>query len=80
MILEYVLEGDNRTDALLLASAVAKCLQKDLGITGDGKSMTDTSFIIVSLNIYLSALEPWKEPASWKQGLFGSAHDNSLFG
>lgn len=55
VILEYVLEGDNRTDALLLASAVAKCLQKDLGITGDGTSMTGTTFDIVSLNVRLQS-------------------------
>lgn len=36
VILEYVLEGDNRADAALLASALARSLSKELGITGNG--------------------------------------------
>jgi len=59
VVLEYVLEGDNRDDAKLLASAVAKALQQELGVTGS---------------------EPWKEPTSWRFGLFGSEHDQTLFG
>ncbi|KAG8979635.1 hypothetical protein FRB93_010008 [Tulasnella sp. JGI-2019a] len=59
LILEYALEGDNRDDARILAGAVARCLQKELGITGQ---------------------EGWREPSSWKEGLFGTTHDQTLFG
>jgi len=59
VILEYVLEGDNRADAKTLASAVARCVQKEFGVTGN---------------------ERWREPLSWREGLFGSAHDQALFG
>lgn len=59
VILEYVLEGDNRADAALLASALSRSLHKELGMTEN---------------------ERWKEPPSWQQGLFGTAHDQSLFG
>ncbi|KAG8995012.1 hypothetical protein FRB90_000288 [Tulasnella sp. 427] len=59
VILEYVLEGDNRADAAILASALARSLQKELGISGE---------------------EPWIEPPSWQEGLFGAALDQSLFG
>ncbi|KAG8921661.1 hypothetical protein FRC02_012438 [Tulasnella sp. 418] len=59
VILEYVLEGDNRSDAKILAGTVAKVLLRELGISSD---------------------DEWKEPPSWKQGLFGSSHDQSLFG
>jgi len=58
-ILEYVLEGDNRYDARLLAAAIAKSLKKDLGAIPD---------------------DQWREPASWRGGLFGSNHDQALFG
>lgn len=37
VILEYVLEGDNRADAQMLATAVAKVLQKELKVSGAGK-------------------------------------------
>lgn len=37
VILEYVLEGDNRLDAKILASTAARCLQKELGISGSGE-------------------------------------------
>ncbi|KAG8884398.1 putative choline transporter, neither null mutation nor overexpression affects choline transport [Tulasnella sp. 331] len=40
LIIEYVLEGDNRADARILAGAAAKCLQKELGTSGQGAFMT----------------------------------------
>ena len=55
-VLQYVLEGDNRQDAYLLAGVVAK-----LVFAGD------------------SDIE-WKQPESWKEGLFGTPHDQALFG
>ncbi|KAJ7647118.1 PAC2 family-domain-containing protein [Roridomyces roridus] len=53
-ILQFVLEGDNRADAALLASAVVAVL--GLNVTG------------------------FKEPRSWKQGLFGAPPDQTLYG
>ncbi|KAJ6596659.1 PAC2 family-domain-containing protein [Mycena sp. CBHHK59/15] len=53
-ILQFVLEGDNRADAGLLASVVAKILGHTIG--------------------------DWKEPRSWKQGLFGAPPDQTLYG
>ncbi|KAJ7497511.1 PAC2 family-domain-containing protein [Mycena latifolia] len=53
-ILQFVLEGDNRADAALLASVVVAVL--GLGIGG------------------------FKEPRSWKQGLFGAPPDQTLYG
>jgi len=54
VVLQYVLEGDNREDAYLMATIVARVLG-------------------------LQEFE-WKEPRSWKQGLFGAPHDQTLFG
>lgn len=56
-IVQYVLEGDNRGDAHLLATIVGKVLGVD-DCAKDG----------------------WKEPQSWRQGLFGTGHDNTLYG
>ncbi|KAJ7079132.1 PAC2 family-domain-containing protein [Mycena belliarum] len=53
-ILQFVLEGDNRADAALLASAVIAIL----GLRIDG----------------------FREPRSWKQGLFGAPPDQTLYG
>lgn len=36
LILEYVLEGDNRADARILAGASARCLQEELQMAGQG--------------------------------------------
>ncbi len=55
-LLQFVLEGDNRTDATFLAGVVAKLLNFD------------------------SSISEWKQPASWKDGLFGTPHDDTLFG
>ena len=55
-ILQFVLEGDNREDAALMASAVNQLL---------------------GLKISPSQ---WKHPESWNQGLFGTPHDQSIFG
>ncbi|KAF8317982.1 hypothetical protein DL93DRAFT_2076539 [Clavulina sp. PMI_390] len=54
-ILQYVLEGDNREDAVMMATIVARAI----GITEEFA---------------------WKEPSSWRQGLFGAPHDQTLFG
>ncbi|KAF9506188.1 hypothetical protein BS47DRAFT_1353020 [Hydnum rufescens UP504] len=54
LILQYVLEGDNREDASLLATIVARVIG--------------------------SQPFAWKEPESWMQGLFGTPHDQTLFG
>ncbi|KAF7428291.1 hypothetical protein PC9H_007512 [Pleurotus ostreatus] len=55
-LLQFVLEGDNRADARMLASAIAKILDVDTRIS------------------------EWQEPSSWKQGLFGGPHDQTLYG
>jgi proteasome assembly chaperone 2 len=55
-LLQFVLEGDNRQDALMFASAIAKVVGMD------------------------SHIKDWKQPISWNQGLFGSPHDQSLYG
>ncbi|KAJ7772577.1 PAC2 family-domain-containing protein [Mycena maculata] len=53
-ILQFVLEGDNRADAALLASVVVAVLGLNVG--------------------------GFKEPRSWKQGLFGAPPDQTLYG
>ncbi|KAG1746147.1 hypothetical protein EDB19DRAFT_1894287 [Suillus lakei] len=53
-LLQYVMEGDNRSDAQLMAAVVSKVLQIDV------------------LN--------WKQPSSWGHGLFGTPHDQTLYG
>ncbi|KAJ7859695.1 PAC2 family-domain-containing protein [Mycena leptocephala] len=53
-ILQFVLEGDNRADAALLASVVVAVLGLSIG--------------------------GFKEPRSWKQGLFGAPPDQTLYG
>jgi len=54
-IMQYVLEGDNREDAVMMATITARAL----GVTEQFD---------------------WKEPSGWKQGLFGTPHDQTLFG
>ncbi|KAH9176311.1 PAC2 family-domain-containing protein [Lactarius sanguifluus] len=53
-LLQFVLEGDNRSDASLMASVTAK---------------------VLSLEV-----PAWREPSSWQQGLFGTPHDQTLYG
>lgn len=53
-LLQFVLEGDNRADAGLFASVIAKVLDKDI--------------------------LQWRQPGSWKAGLFGTPHDQTLYG
>jgi len=53
-ILQFVLEGDNRVDAGLLASVVTKVLGKEVA--------------------------QWRQPGSWGSGLFGTPHNQSLYG
>jgi len=53
-LLQFVLEGDNRSDASLMAAVVAK---------------------VLSLEV-----REWKQPFSWQQGLFGTPHDQTLYG
>jgi len=55
-LLQFVFEGDNRADANILASVVAKVI-----------------------GVEASCL-PWKQPNSWRVGLFGTPHDQSLYG
>jgi proteasome assembly chaperone 2 len=55
-LLQFVVEGDNRADANLLAVVTAKVLAVD------------------------QFIREWKQPTSWKQGLFGTVHDQSLYG
>ena len=55
-LLQFVFEGDNRADADILASVVAKVINLDEN--------------------YL----PWKQPSSWREGLFGAPHDQTLYG
>ncbi|KAF5380593.1 hypothetical protein D9615_004615 [Tricholomella constricta] len=54
LLLQFVLEGDNRADARLFAAAVAKIVGHDLS--------------------------QWRQPSSWKAGLFGAPHDQTLYG
>ena len=53
-LLQFVLEGDNRSDASLMAAVVAKVLALEV--------------------------REWKQPSSWQQGLFGTPHDQALYG
>ncbi|KIM45204.1 hypothetical protein M413DRAFT_441885 [Hebeloma cylindrosporum] len=53
-LLQFVLEGDNRADAGMLASVVAKVFGKDI--------------------------TQWRQPGSWRDGLFGTPHDQTLYG
>lgn len=55
-LLQFVVEGDNRADANLLAAVAVKVLALD------------------------GLIKEWKQPTSWKQGLFGTVHDQSLYG
>ncbi|KAK1236327.1 hypothetical protein PQX77_000443, partial [Marasmius sp. AFHP31] len=55
-ILMFAMDGDNRADANLLASAVVTVL----GVA--------------------SNIKEWKQPDSWNQGLFGTPHDQALYG
>ncbi|KAF9263375.1 hypothetical protein L218DRAFT_959402 [Marasmius fiardii PR-910] len=52
----FAMDGDNRADANLLASAVVTVLGLE------------------------SNVKEWKQPGSWNQGLFGTPHDQSLYG
>jgi proteasome assembly chaperone 2 len=53
-LLQYVMEGDNREDAQLMAAVVSKVLQIEV--------------------------PRWKQPSSWSHGLFGTPHDQTLYG
>ncbi|KAF4621076.1 hypothetical protein D9613_000383 [Agrocybe pediades] len=53
-LLQFVLEGDNRADAGLLASVVTKVIGVDI--------------------------KEWRQPFSWRAGLFGTPHDQTLYG
>jgi hypothetical protein len=53
-LVQFVLEGNNNSDASLMAAVVAKVLSLDV--------------------------QEWRAPDSWKQGLFGSPHDQTLYG
>lgn len=55
-LLQFVFEGDNRADATILASVVAKVIGVD------------------------ESCLPWKQPSSWREGLFGAPHDQTLYG
>ncbi|KAF9227366.1 hypothetical protein BS17DRAFT_806520 [Gyrodon lividus] len=55
-LLQYVMEGDNRSDAQMLAMMVAKALGSKVSIPN------------------------WIQPTSWGHGLFGTPHDQTLFG
>jgi len=55
-LLQFVFEGDNQTDANILASIVAKVIGVD------------------------DSCLSWKQPSSWREGLFGAPHDQSLYG
>lgn len=55
-LLQYAMEGDNRSDAQLLATVVAHAL----GTTAD--------------------ISTWTQPKAWAHGLFGTPHDQTLYG
>jgi proteasome assembly chaperone 2 len=60
-LVQFVLEGDNRSDAGLMASVVTRILG------GVAEQIA-------------SERGGFKEPKSWSQGLFGTPHDQSLYG
>jgi proteasome assembly chaperone 2 len=84
-VVQYVLEGDNREDAVVMATIAARALGvaeqsgKDLEGLCDPWRLHVVSCFPPEWNI-LSRFEAWKEPSSWKQGLFGAPHDQTLFG
>lgn len=53
-LVHFAMEGDNRADADLFASVVAKVLGLEVS--------------------------EWKQPSSWQVGLFGTPHEQSLYG
>ncbi|KAH0827852.1 hypothetical protein J3R83DRAFT_3478 [Lanmaoa asiatica] len=55
-LLQYAMEGDNRSDAQLLATVAAKAL----GST--------------------AVISTWTQPTAWAHGLFGTPHDQTLYG
>lgn len=55
-LLQYAMEGDNRSDAQLLATVAAKAL----GST--------------------TVISTWTQPTAWGHGLFGTPHDQTLYG
>ncbi|KAF8160843.1 PAC2 family-domain-containing protein [Crassisporium funariophilum] len=55
-LLQFVLEGDNRADAMMLANVITKVINQD------------TTQI------------QWTQPSSWRDGLFGTPHDQTLYG
>ena len=60
-LLQFVFEGDNRSDAQFLASVVSNVFDGPYTENGAG-------------NI------EWKQPMSWNGGLFGTPHDQTLYG
>ena len=69
------MEGDNRDDAALVASAIAKILSTDNKIKGDQFSLVSPHH-----EHLINFASEWKQPESWRQGLFGTLEDNTLFG
>ncbi|KAF8919886.1 PAC2 family-domain-containing protein [Mucidula mucida] len=55
-LLQFVLEGDNKADAQMLASVVAQ------------------------VGNFHALIKQWKQPTSWSAGLFGTPHDQTLYG
>ncbi|KAF9051110.1 hypothetical protein BDZ89DRAFT_1056982 [Hymenopellis radicata] len=55
-LLQFVLEGDNKADAQMLASVVAQ------------------------VGSFHALIKQWKQPTSWSAGLFGTPHDQTLYG
>lgn len=53
-LLQFVLEGDNRADAQLFATVVAKVIDHEL--------------------------VEWRQPNSWRAGLYGTPHNQALYG
>ena len=69
------MEGDNRDDATFVASVIAKVLSTDDKIEGH------QSILIFPHHTHLIYVtSEWKQPESWRQGLFGTLNDNTLFG
>lgn len=53
-LLQFVIEGDNGSDAAFLASVVSKALNLEIA--------------------------EWRAPSAWDVGLFGSPHEQDLYG
>lgn len=74
-LVQFVMEGDNRGDAVQMAASLAKALK--LEITGNGLLCCPVVQEITHCSFRNAA---WQQPETWRGGLFGTPHDLTLFG